>query len=322
MAAIEKRPPVVTASASGTSLKQNDPDIGTITSRQQVAQQIDPALAEHAAAIRALGKRVIDDVIEIGRRLADCKERVGHGGWRLWLKHEFGWTDDTALNFMRVYEMSKSRNFRNLNIGVSSLYLLAAPSTPGEARATVMERAETGEAVPVKEVKRVLQEARQGEAEQAELGEEIGSSETGTDNKDRRQTRSKPAPGARRGAVRPSPRPARQPAAVPPLDSRSWSETAEKDKKQAVGSPSARERFLSAIGYDDWWHCAPEAFRERARRELLATPSAPAGEIANDLGAAKDDPMAIPAALKRTAPTDRFGRPRPEFGSLLKPGKK
>jgi hypothetical protein len=215
MAAIEKRPPVVTASASGTSLKQNDPDIGTITSRQQVAQQIDPALAEHAAAIRALGKRVIDDVIEIGRRLADCKERVGHGGWRLWLKHEFGWTDDTALNFMRVYEMSKSRNFRNLNIGVSSLYLLAAPSTPGEARATVMERAETGEAVPVKEVKRVLQEARQGEAEQAELGEEIGSSETGTDNKDRRQTRSKPAPGARRGAVRPSPRPARQPAAVP-----------------------------------------------------------------------------------------------------------
>jgi hypothetical protein len=80
------------------------------------------------------------------------------------------------------------------------------------------------------------------------------------------------------------------------------------DKKQPVGSPSARERFLSAIGFDDWWHCAPEAFRERARRELLSTPSAPAGEIANDLiGATKDDPMAIPAALKRTPPTDRFG---------------
>jgi hypothetical protein len=37
--------------------------------------------------------------------------------------------------------------------------------------------------------------------------------------------------------------------------------------------------------------------------ELLATPSAPAGEIANDLiGAAKDDSLAIPAALKRKPP--------------------
>jgi hypothetical protein len=44
--------------------------------------------------------------------------------------------------------------------------------------------------------------------------------------------------------------------------------------------------------------------------ELLATPSAPPGKIANNLiGAAKDDPMGIPAALKRTPPTDRFGRP-------------
>ena len=128
---------------------------------------------------------------------------------------------------------------------------------------------------------------------------------------------------ARRGTARPSLRPARQPAAVPPLDSRSWSQAAEKDKKQSVGSPSARERFLSAIGYDDWWRCAPEAFRERARRELLATPCAPAGEIANDLiGAAKDDPLAIPAALKREPPIDRFGRPRPEPGSHLKGAKK
>jgi hypothetical protein len=33
----------------------------------------DVALAEHVAVIRALGKRVVGDVIEIGRRLADCR---------------------------------------------------------------------------------------------------------------------------------------------------------------------------------------------------------------------------------------------------------
>lgn len=43
------------------------------------------AVAEHAAVIRALGKRVVGDIVEIGRRLADCKERLGHGEWLPWL---------------------------------------------------------------------------------------------------------------------------------------------------------------------------------------------------------------------------------------------
>src|SRR5262245_24389369 len=89
-----------------------------------------PILAEHAAEIRRLGKRVVEDVIQIGRRLSECKRIVGHGNWLPWLEREFRWTDDTALNFMRVYELSKSRNFRDLSLPVSALYLLAAPSTP------------------------------------------------------------------------------------------------------------------------------------------------------------------------------------------------
>jgi transposase len=40
----------------------------------------------------------------------------------------------TALNFMRVYEMDKSRTVRDLNLSMRGLYLLAAPSTPDEAR--------------------------------------------------------------------------------------------------------------------------------------------------------------------------------------------
>jgi hypothetical protein len=41
----------------------------------------DPTLAEHAAEIRGLGKRVVGDVIEIGRRLTECKRICGHGNW-------------------------------------------------------------------------------------------------------------------------------------------------------------------------------------------------------------------------------------------------
>jgi hypothetical protein len=35
-------------------------------------------LATHAAAIRDLGKRTVEQVIEIGQRLTVCKKLVGH----------------------------------------------------------------------------------------------------------------------------------------------------------------------------------------------------------------------------------------------------
>jgi hypothetical protein len=64
--------------------------------------------------------------IEIGCRLAACKAELGHGNWLPWLDREFGWSDRTALNFMRVYEMvTKSEKFSDLSLPVSSLYLLA-----------------------------------------------------------------------------------------------------------------------------------------------------------------------------------------------------
>ncbi len=97
---------------------------------------IDPVVTKHAEAIRCLGKRIVADVIEIGRRLTECKKVLGHGNWGVWLDREFGWSDRQALNFMRVYELaeSKSENFSDLHLPVSVLYLLAAPSTSPEMR--------------------------------------------------------------------------------------------------------------------------------------------------------------------------------------------
>ena len=88
---------------------------------------------------------MVGDIIEIGRRFTEAKALAGHGDWLPWLEREFGWSEDTALRFMQVYEMSKSRNLRDLNLRVSGLYLLAAPSTPEPARTEVIERAEAGE---------------------------------------------------------------------------------------------------------------------------------------------------------------------------------
>jgi Protein of unknown function (DUF3102) len=112
-------------------------------------------LAEHAAVIRALGKRVIGDVIEIGRRLTEAKI-AGHGNWLPWLEREFGWSDDTALNYMNLAEMAKSRTVRDLSLPIKSLYLIAKPSTPDEARTEVIKRVESGEKLSVKDVQAIV----------------------------------------------------------------------------------------------------------------------------------------------------------------------
>jgi ribosome-associated translation inhibitor RaiA len=120
-------------------------------------------LAMHAEAIRVLGRRVIGDVIEIGRRLTISKELCGHGDWLPWLKREFGWSDDSALRFMQVAEFAKNRNLRNLEIPVSGLYLLAAPSTPEAARDEAIERSEAGERLTPAQIKETIDKAIKAE---------------------------------------------------------------------------------------------------------------------------------------------------------------
>ena len=53
---------------------------------------VQQGLAEHAKEIRKLGKRAIEDIIEIGRRLTEAKKLVGYGHWGNWLEKEFGWS--------------------------------------------------------------------------------------------------------------------------------------------------------------------------------------------------------------------------------------
>src|SRR5262245_53657874 len=121
----------------------------------------DFVLTEHADAIRALGKQTVANIIEIGRRLTEVKQLVGHGNWLPWLEREFGWTDKTAENFINIYKLGgKFENFSNLDLPLSGLYLLAAPSTPDEARNKVIKRAEAGEPVGVSDIKETVEKAK------------------------------------------------------------------------------------------------------------------------------------------------------------------
>jgi N6-adenosine-specific RNA methylase IME4 len=128
-----------------------------------VSPPVDPFLAERAERIRILGKRVIGDVIEIGRLLAECKSRFGHGDnpqFLAWAREQFGWSDRTTYKFLSVNDLVSKPDFAqcaNLEIDVSALYLLAAPSTPEPARAEVLDRAEAGESLAHAEVRAIIE---------------------------------------------------------------------------------------------------------------------------------------------------------------------
>jgi hypothetical protein len=114
-----------------------------------------PELVAHATEIRRLGKQTTDNIIEIGKRLTECKKLVGHGGFSAWLEREFNWKERTAQRFMQVAHVfgSNPSGLTDLDLPLEGLYLLAAPSTPQAAREEIIERAEKGEKLTGDDVK-------------------------------------------------------------------------------------------------------------------------------------------------------------------------
>jgi len=106
-------------------------------------------LNQQASAIKVLVKQSIENIIEVGKRLNDVKALLVHGQWMDWLEAEFGWTERTALNYMRVAQEFKIENISNLQIATSALYVLTQPSTPNEAREEAIARAQAGERITV-----------------------------------------------------------------------------------------------------------------------------------------------------------------------------
>ncbi|MEG3437675.1 DNA N-6-adenine-methyltransferase [Pannus brasiliensis CCIBt3594] len=106
--------------------------------------------------IKTLMRRSAQDIIDIGGKLNEVKDRLEHGQFGDWLKAEFQWTDRTARNFMNVHTRFKSENISELKIGATALYALASPSLPDEARAEAIERAKT-ESIGEKEVKAIAE---------------------------------------------------------------------------------------------------------------------------------------------------------------------
>jgi Protein of unknown function (DUF3102) len=107
--------------------------------------------------------QTVATIWQIGKNLVAVRKQLGMRQFTQWLKSEFDWSRRTAYNFMNVYAAmpeSIRANFARMDISLSALYLLAAPSTPPEMRCNFFDRAVAGERISYSVVRRSIHESK------------------------------------------------------------------------------------------------------------------------------------------------------------------
>lgn len=115
------------------------------------------AVQDAAREIKPQLSTLAESIIEVGRRLGEIKGRVPHGQWGAWLDTEFHLSERMAQHWMNVADKFGDKSEKFSELPVSTLYLLAAPSTPEEAVTEIEEKLDAGERVTVKQVKEVIE---------------------------------------------------------------------------------------------------------------------------------------------------------------------
>lgn len=102
-------------------------------------RDIDTITTEIKTIERNLAQAVIYSYIEIGRRLTEAKEVVGHGGWGKYLEESVRYSQQWATNLMNLYKeyggqqeslfdsFSNSKSFGNIDV-TKHILLLAVPA--------------------------------------------------------------------------------------------------------------------------------------------------------------------------------------------------
>ncbi|ARV59266.1 hypothetical protein BZZ01_12085 [Nostocales cyanobacterium HT-58-2] len=118
-------------------------------------------LQQHTQEIKSLIRRTAQDIVNIGQKLLEAKEQLGHGHFENWLQAEFNWGQWTARKFMQVTRQFQSVNFTDLSIDTSALYVLASPSTPEVVRQEALKRARQGEVITHAKVKAITKKHKE-----------------------------------------------------------------------------------------------------------------------------------------------------------------
>lgn len=143
---------------------------------ESLTPEVRTDVQESTRRIHELERRTSESIIEIGQQLIRVKQRLPHGEFLPWLDAEFGWSQQTASNFMRVADVfggDKLPNFSNFQ--PSALYALASNNVPQEVRDDFAAVAEAGNKVTHSDVKSAISEYKSGQTTNLrDLAEEHG----------------------------------------------------------------------------------------------------------------------------------------------------
>lgn len=120
-------------------------------------------MEEAARTIKPRLRRAAEDIFVIGAALNGVKAQLEHGRFGDWLAVEFGLSRRMAQHFMNVAARLQAKSEKFSHLPPSTLYLLAAPTTPDEAIRVVEERLDAGDRPQLARVARIVELSRQAQ---------------------------------------------------------------------------------------------------------------------------------------------------------------
>lgn len=117
-------------------------------------------LRDQTAAIRFIARRGAEDVILLGRKFNEVRDRIGRGNWQRWLTAEFAWSYETARRFGRAASIFGAHASIIGRFDPSALYVLSSPSVSDAARELAVQNAEDGVHISQIKAREILNSCR------------------------------------------------------------------------------------------------------------------------------------------------------------------
>jgi hypothetical protein len=117
-------------------------------------------LKAHAERIRAGLARHTAQAVQIGNELRAAKRKLPHGAFLSWAECELGISPRAAQLYMRMSAWMADKDERFARLPVSTLYLLAAPTTPTAVAQEFVQRIESNAPMSYKAVHARIKAAR------------------------------------------------------------------------------------------------------------------------------------------------------------------
>lgn len=119
------------------------------------------SLDQVVSEIKFFENQAVTSYWEIGKRLVQAKEQVGHGNWEEWLKENLNYSHRTANDLMRVFNsFPNPQTSANLNFS----QVLALTTVEEEIRTEIIEN-EQLEDKTVKETKEIIDKYKKAKEE-------------------------------------------------------------------------------------------------------------------------------------------------------------